>query len=114
MRPTDQETEARTRVVARLKSAIINCEPIPFPRLGETSSFSAGIGDYFYTFEGEDDLLHLQVERKDGGGLAQEEAQIVAEFVLQGVSSSLVWMRPGDSSHHFYVGHDDLLSAIQD
>jgi hypothetical protein len=67
---------------------------------------------YRYTFEGEDDLLHLAIEKADGAPLSVEEAQGVVADVLAGVPPSLIWLKPGFRSHHFYLGHDDMVDTI--
>ena len=74
------------------------------------NAFGGSLGPFRYQFEGEDDLLHLIVARSDGGPLTAEEGRLVAGELLKGMSSSLVWLRPGEFSQHFYVGHDDLLA----
>ncbi len=78
----------------------------------EPNQFSGSIGDYRYQFEGEEDLLHLIVTRFDQAPLQAEEAQSVASFVLNGVPTALIWLRPGEFSHHFYFGHDDLVGNL--
>jgi len=71
--------------------------------------FGGSLGAFRYQLEGEDDLLHLIVARADGCALTAEEAQAVAGVLFEGVPSALVWLRPGEFSQHFYIGHDDLL-----
>jgi hypothetical protein len=73
------------------------------------NDFSGHVGPYEYQLEGEDDLLHLVVVRADRGRLTAEEGRAVAGFVLQGVPPAVVWLRPGEFSQHFYLGHDELL-----
>lgn len=68
---------------------------------------------YRYSFEGEDDLLHLAISRVDGDSLTVEEAQGVVSELLVGVPTALIWLKPGERSHHFYVGHDDLAASIK-
>ena len=75
----------------------------------EPNPFGGSVGEFRYQFEGEEDLLHLIVTRLDGEPLSPEEAQEVAGFVLERLPKSLVWRRPGEFSHHFYFGHDELL-----
>lgn len=74
----------------------------------EPNDFSGSLDVYRYQFEGEEDLLHLIVTRYDQAAFPTEEAQAVAGFVLDGVPSALIWLRPGEFSHHFYFGHDEL------
>ena len=78
----------------------------------EPNDFSGSLGDFRYQFEGEEDLLHLIVTRSNQSTLTTEEARVVADFVLIGMPSALVWLRPGEYSQHFYFGHDELLKNI--
>ncbi|MBV6459158.1 MAG: hypothetical protein HONBIEJF_02301 [Fimbriimonadaceae bacterium] len=66
-----------------------------------------------YSFEGEDDLLHLSIARADGSALTVEEAQTVVAELLPGMPAALIWLKPGQLSHHFYMGHDDLVASIR-
>jgi len=75
----------------------------------EDNPFSGSFGPYRYQFEGEEDLLHLIVTRQDEDKLTVEEAQVVAGFLMPMVPAGLVWLRPGEYSQHFWVGHDELL-----
>jgi hypothetical protein len=77
----------------------------------EPNPFGGTVGRYRYQFEGEEDLLHLIVTRIDGGALGPEEGQAVAAFLFQGVPPALIWLKPGEVSQHFYVGHDDLMGT---
>lgn len=79
----------------------------------EPNQFSGTLGEFRYQFEGEEDLLHLIVTRFDQQPMKAEEAQAVAAFVLRGVPTSLIWLRPGEFSHHFYFGHDDLVGNLE-
>ncbi|HEY0867029.1 MAG TPA: hypothetical protein VGE01_06615 [Fimbriimonas sp.] len=86
----------------------------PFALIGiEENPFSGVVGEFRYQFEGEEDLLHLMVMRCDCEPLTPQEGQQVASFVLRGLPSSLIWLRPGQRSQHFYFGHDELLSNLQ-
>jgi hypothetical protein len=78
----------------------------------EPNPYGGTVGNYRYQFEGEEDLLHLIVSRLDGAPLAPAEGQTVAGFLLQGVPSALIWLKPGELTQHFYVGHDEL-SALE-
>lgn len=77
----------------------------------EPNPFSGTVGPYRYQFEGEEDLLHLIVTSSNGE-IAAEEGQAVATFILAGVPPALVWLRPGEASQHFYVGHDEVLAHV--
>ena len=78
----------------------------------EANEFSGNVGDFRYQFEGEEDLLHLIVTRQDSQPLSVEEGQAVAGFLLEGVPQALIWLRPGEYSQHFYLGHDDLIGNL--
>jgi hypothetical protein len=74
----------------------------------EENAFCGNVGPYRYQFEGEEDLLHLIVTRQDKDRLTVEEAQEVAGFLMPGIPAGLVWLKPGEFSQHFWVGHDEL------
>lgn len=125
--PTDEERARRDFVLERVLEFVRSGQTIKLPpfdplvsRGAESALVSVGIepndfggtaGPYRYQFEGEEDLLHLIVTRLDGSHLTPEEAQGVAGFVLEGVPPALIWLKPGQLSQHFYLGHDDLLAS---
>ncbi len=78
----------------------------------EPNDFGGYLGEFRYQFEGEDDLLHLMVLRRDGQPFPTEEARAIAAELLPGIAPGLVWVKPAPRSCHFYVGHDDLLAAF--
>ncbi len=78
----------------------------------EDNSYGGKIGEYRYQFEGEEDLLHLIVVRNDQAKLSAEEAQQVTSFLYPGVPTAMMWFKPGEYSHHFYIGHDVLLEYL--
>lgn len=78
----------------------------------EANRYSGTLGDFRYQFEGEEDLLHLIVTRGEGEPVSAEEGQQVASFVLKGLPTALIWLRPGEYSQHFYFGHDELLKHL--
>ena len=75
----------------------------------EPNDFGGTLGSYRYQFEGEEDLLHLMITSISEDPVTTAEAHQVASIVLHGVPSALVWLKPGEFSQHFYVGHDELL-----
>jgi hypothetical protein len=77
----------------------------------EPNDFGGKVDRFRYQFEGEEDLLHLIVTAETGD-VTVAEGQQVAGFVLQGVPPALIWLKPGELSQHFYVGHDDLVGAL--
>lgn len=122
---TASEIERRDEVMARIRTFVWENRTIKLPpfdpslarpndkyaliNIGlEPNDFSGTVGTYRYQFEGEEDLLHLIVTADGGRELTPEEGQQVAGFVLEGLPSGLVWLRPGEFSQHFYFGHDEL------
>jgi hypothetical protein len=75
----------------------------------EPNPYGGTVRDYRYQFEGEEDLLHLIVTRVDNERLTPEQGQEVASFLLPNLPPSLMWLKPGEHSQHFYFGHDELL-----
>jgi hypothetical protein len=73
------------------------------------NDYSGSVGEYRYQLEGEDDLLHLIVLRSDEKGLSVKEGRQVASFVFPEVSPAVIWLKPGEFTQHFYLGHDELL-----
>jgi len=78
----------------------------------EQNAYSGTVGRFRYQFEGEEDLLHLIVTAQDGGEVLAQDGQQVAGFVLRGLPTALIWLRPGEFSQHFYFGHDDLIGNL--
>jgi hypothetical protein len=128
MNPSEDETARRETVMALVLSFITEDRRITLPKFDpaiarpndrfalvnvglEPNQFSGTLGRFRYQFEGEEDLLHLIITA-DEGEVSVREGQAVASFVLQGVPKSLVWLKPGEFSQHFYIGHDDLLDAL--
>lgn len=107
--PTPGESEQRDRVLAALREAVIGNKPIPMAKGRPQNPFGGQAGEYSYLFEGEDDLLHLAIERRDGGVMTSDESTPLARFLLPEVPEALTWLRPGEHSHHYYLGHDVLL-----
>jgi hypothetical protein len=78
----------------------------------EPNQFSGTLARYRYQFEGEEDLLHLIVTAENQEMVSTAEAHTVASFVLRGMPTALIWLRPGEYSQHFYFGHDELLKHL--
>lgn len=127
--PTEQEIHRRNEVINRLLDHIREDVRIKLPDFDpskerpsdlyalinvgiEPNQFSGTIGRFRYQFEGEEDLLHLIVTSQDAAGLSTAEGHEVGSFVLQGVPTALIWLRPGSLSQHFYVGHDELIKHL--
>ena len=124
IRPTPEEAARRDEIVARIREYTeanrrVNL-PVFDPALErpddrfalisvgiEPNVFSGTVGSYRYQFEGEEDLLHMIVTSA-AGGITAEEGQAVGSFVLAGVPTALVWLKPGERSQHLYVGHDEV------
>ena len=128
MNPTDAERQRRDAVMRRVLEYIGANRRIALPPFDpaiarpsdqfalvnvglEPNEFAGTIGRFRYQFEGEEDLLHLIVTA-DRGEITTREGQIVASFLLQGVPPALIWLKPGELSQHFYVGHDDLIGFL--
>jgi hypothetical protein len=79
----------------------------------EPNNYGGTVGPCRYQFEGEEDLLHLIVVRTDNAELSVAEAREVAAFLLPGVPTALIWLRPGVFSQHFYLGHDELATHLR-
>lgn len=127
--PTEQEIHRRNEVIYRLLDHIREDVRIKLPDFDpskerpsdlyalinvgiEPNQYSGTIGRFRYQFEGEEDLLHLIVTSQDDAGLSTAEGHEVGSFVLQGVPTALIWLRPGSLSQHFYVGHDELIKHL--
>lgn len=126
--PSIEESETRDRVVQSILEFVRNDQRIPLPPFDPTISrpsdqvalqsvglepneFGGTVGDFRYQFEGEEDLLHLIVTRVSGSPLTPMEAQEVATFLLPEFPQSLMWLKPGEFTQHFYFGHDELLNS---
>jgi hypothetical protein len=125
--PSPEEQARRDQVFASILDAVRRDERIKLPPFDaslsepgvtalhsvgiEPNAFGGTVGEYRYQFEGEEDLLHLIVTRRDGGLLRPEEGQQVTTFLLPEVSPAVIWLKPGTVTQHFYVGHDELLPS---
>lgn len=125
LEPTDSERQRRDEVVQAVLASIQSGERIKLPAFDAASAtgadfalhtiaseggrFGGAVGPFLYQIEGEEDLLHVIVVRGDGGNLTPEEGQRVMGFLFPGLPSSLVWLKPGERSQHFYFGHDELV-----
>ena len=120
-----EETAHRDRIMTALRAAIRGNATIHLPRFNparsaphdepallrmgeEPNDFGGEVGDFRYQFEGEDDLLHHMVTRKDLKPLTVEEAQQVVAFLLPHIPPGLIWLKPAERSQHFHFGHDQL------
>jgi hypothetical protein len=105
---SSDEIDRRNLVIERVKDHIRRNQTI---RLRDAAEFSGSLGDLRYRIEGEDDLLHVIVTRADSGAITPEEARPAIGFVFQGVPPGVIWLKPGEFSQHFYIGHDELLAC---
>jgi hypothetical protein len=103
----DEDRTLRDQVLGRIRECVRLGQTVPMSRRPD-SPFCGLAGEFRYLFEGEDDLLHLVVERLDGGPLTIADSQSVARFLLFNVPEAMVFLRPGERAHHFYFGHDFL------
>lgn len=114
LEPSPEELAKLESVRNSLRDAIQVGTMIPFETLPDTECrFVGHVAEFRYQFEGEEDLLHLIVERCDKGALTPEEGQAVAGFVLNGMNLGLVRLTPGHHSQHFYFGHEDLMQSLK-
>ena len=128
MSPTPEEQARRDEVAHRLLRFIEEGRRVSLPPFDpatarpndrfalvnvglEPNDFAGTLGRLRYQFEGEEDLLHLIVTA-GGDPLTVADGQRAAAFVLEGVPPALVWLKPGELSQHFYVGHDDLVGSL--
>ena len=124
--PTELEQQRRDEVMTRVLECIRDDERIKLPVFNadldrptdqyallsiglEPNEFSGFVSHFRYQFEGEEDLLHLIVTDEKQRKLTTEDSQAVAAFVLKGLPTALIWLKPGEYSTHFYFGHDELL-----
>lgn len=109
-RPSEAEISRRDHVLGRLREHIEAGVTIPYRPSADDREpeFGGFFGGFVYLFEGEDDLLHLKIEPRDGHTLAPEETAFIVRFLLPGVPEALIWLRPGEVAHHYYLGHDLL------
>ena len=129
--PTENEIRQRDAVMASVLDFIRTNKTIKLPPFDatldrpsdqyallsvglETNGFGGTIGGFRYQFEGEEDLLHLIVTSANGEIVTAEEGQRVAGFLMPEVPPALIWLRPGDYSQHFYVGHDELIRGFSE
>jgi hypothetical protein len=75
----------------------------------EPNPFGGTLDEYRYQFEGEEDLLHVFVVRQDLQPFACEVAQLIVQRLLPDVPPAFIYLKPGERSHHFYLGHDWLV-----
>jgi len=99
------EVERRNTVLSLLRAFIQQKKTIRM----NSPAFSGEVSAYAYSFEGEDDLLHVAVWRQDQTKIEVREAQDVVQFLLPGIPPGLIWIKPGTKQHHFYLGHDEML-----
>ncbi|HRI45090.1 MAG TPA: hypothetical protein PLL78_03230 [Fimbriimonadaceae bacterium] len=108
-----EDIAVRDAVMSAVLAAIRAGEVIRLPSPGEVSRFAGSVGEFRYRFEGEEDLLHLSIERDDGGVCSPESGLGVAHFLMPDLPAGLTWLKPGEFSQHLYFGHDDLLRAVE-
>lgn len=107
---SQNDAAQRDAVLDRLRTYVREGRVIRLDRSPE-SLFAGSAGEFRYLFEGEDDLLHLAIYHAEGRALDPDETLPIARFLLPGVPEAQVWLRPGPSEHHYYLGHDLLLGA---
>jgi|YNPMSStandDraft_1061717.scaffolds.fasta_scaffold33304_2 hypothetical protein len=99
--------------VRRILQAIIEDTQAGIPiLLSQRERYGTSLGDFRVQFEGEDDLLHLSITRRDGDRISHEEAQRIADLFFHGVPKGLVYSRPAEYSVHYYIAHDILVKYL--
>lgn len=128
--PTALEQEKRDAAIAAILAATATNTMIKLPPFDpeksvqsptvasatvgmEQNVFGSTYGEFRWQFEGEEDLLHLIVTRSNFQTLTVEEAQTVVAFILRGIPQALIWLKPGEYSQHFYVGHDEVERYVE-
>lgn len=100
--------------VRRILQAIVEDTRAGVPiLLSRRERYGTVLGDFRVQFEGEDDLLHLSITRVDGGRVAHEEAQRVADLFFHAVPKGLIQCRPAEHSVHYYIGHDLFVDYLE-
>ncbi|MCS6830232.1 MAG: hypothetical protein NZ749_06260 [bacterium] len=100
--------------VCRILQAIIEDTRAGVPvSLSRRERYGTVLGEFRVQFEGEDDLLHLAITRVDGGRVAHEEAQQVADLFFRSVPKGLIQCRPAEYSVHYYIGHDLFVHYLE-
>jgi len=129
LEPTKAESERRKEVLGavldHVRSGTVVRLPDYDPKISEASdrfamqsvgiepnAFGGTVGEFRYQFEGEDDLLHLFITRSSGAEITVVEGQAVVAFLLVGVPTALIWLKPGKYTQHFYLGHDELIDKL--
>ncbi len=127
--PTTEEDASREAILHRILDFIQRGERIVLPEWDrspqslsdyallnvglEPNDFGSFVGEWRYQFEGEDDLLHLMICRRDQGAMPGSEARGIVDWLLKGVPTGLYWVKHATHSHHFYVGHDILPDSLE-
>lgn len=101
---TAEEEAHRDAVVTRIREYTASGKTIRLDR--SSDDFVGRLGPYCYLFEGEEDLLHLEIRRADGGILEPESTGEVARYLLGNVPEAMIWMKPGERAHHYFLGQD--------
>jgi hypothetical protein len=125
LQATAAESERRDEVLHAIRCAVSQNQRIVLPKFDpqvsipsemalqsvgvEPNDFGGTVAEYRYQFEGEDDLLHLIVTKRDGAAISVTDAREVCTFLLENLSSSMIWLKPGAVSQHFYLAQDVLL-----
>ncbi len=78
-------------------------------RLDGSDRYATTIGDFKVQFEGEDDLLHLEIVRLDGSTIDILDAKRIADMFFENIPPALIVVKPAEFSAHYYLPHDILL-----
>ena len=78
-------------------------------RLDGSDRYATTIGDFKVQFEGEDDLLHLEIVRTDRSNIDIHDAKQLADLFFVDIPPALIVVKPAEYSAHYYLPHDVLL-----
>ncbi|MHB1460052.1 MAG: hypothetical protein ACYC1M_02050 [Armatimonadota bacterium] len=78
-------------------------------KLDGSDRYATTLGDFKVQFEGEDDLLHLEIVRTDGTKLDILGAKQIADRFFANIPPALIVVKPAEFSAHYYLPHDILL-----
>ncbi len=95
-----------TRILQNLREDTVKNIMI---RLDGSDRYATTIGDFKVQFEGEDDLLHLEIVRADKSKIDIHEAKQIADMFFADIPPALIVVKPAEYSAHYYLPHDVLL-----
>jgi len=104
---TVSENATIRQVMGQVLRSIQLSERIPYSKDSE-SPWGGTLRGLNFRFDGEEDLLHLELEFDPNAESPLYDARALAMRLLEGVPPALIYARPGETSMHYFLGHDDL------